>query len=58
MRATNFDGTVPIEVVLVPSSGDRLVYEAELNMITNLAELTVDVEIPANTRTRVWAWTR
>jgi len=58
IRAADFVGNLPIEVVLVPSSGEREVYEADIDMNTDPDEVTVDVEIPVNTRTRVWAWSR
>lgn len=58
VRATDFTGTVPIEVVLVPTSGARTVVQSQINMTTNPAETTVNVTFPVNNRTRVWAWTR
>jgi hypothetical protein len=58
VRATDFTGSVPIDVVLVPSTGPRQVVPAQINMTTNPAQVTVGVNIPANTRTRVYAWTR
>ena len=58
IRGTDFPAAQDIEVVLVPSSGERVVYPAELDMNTNPDEVTVNVEIPVNTRTRVWAWTK
>jgi hypothetical protein len=58
VRATDFAGTLPIEVVLVPTSGPRQVVQAQINMSTNPAQTTVNVTFPVNNRTRVWAWTR
>jgi hypothetical protein len=58
VRATDFTGTLPIEVVLVPTSGPRSVVQAQINMTTNPAQTTVNVTFPVNNRTRVWAWTR
>jgi hypothetical protein len=58
VRATDFTGTVPIEVVLVPASGPRTVVQSQITMTTNPAQATVNVTFPLNNRTRVWAWTR
>ena len=58
VRATDFTGTVPIEIVLVPTSGNRSVVQSQINMTTNPAQTTVNVTFPVNNRTRVWAWTR
>lgn len=58
VRATDFTSTVPIDVVLVPTSGQRTVIPAQINMTTNPAQTTVNVTFPLNNRTRVWAWTR
>jgi hypothetical protein len=58
VRATDFTGMVPIEVVLVPTSGERTVIQTQINMTTNPAQTTVNVTFPTNNRTRVWAWTR
>jgi hypothetical protein len=58
VQAADFTGTVPIEVVLVPASGERSVVQSQINMTTNPAQATVNVTFPVNNRTRVWAWTR
>ena len=58
VRASDFTGTVPIEVVLVPDNGPRQVVLTTINMTTNPAETTVNVTFPVNNRTRVGAWTR
>jgi hypothetical protein len=58
VRASDFTGSVPIDVVLVPTSGPRIVIPAQINMTTNPAQVTVNVIFPVNNRTRVWAWTR
>lgn len=58
VRATDFTGTVPIDVVLVPASGDPTVIPAQITMTSNPAEVSVNVTFPINNRTRVWAWTR
>jgi hypothetical protein len=58
IRARDFSGVVPIEVVLTPSSGEREVVQGQITMSTNPAEATINVTLPVNTRTRVSAWTR
>jgi hypothetical protein len=58
VQARNFTGSVSIEVVLVPASGPRTVKQTQINMSTNPAQVTVNVEIPVNNSTRVEAWTR
>jgi hypothetical protein len=58
VQATDFTGTVPIEVVLVPASGERSVVRTQINATTSPAQTTVNVTFPVNNRTRVWAWTR
>jgi hypothetical protein len=58
VRARDFTGTVPIEVVLVPATGARIVQQSQINMTTNPAEVTLNFTFPVNTRTRVEAWTR
>ena len=58
VRASDFTGTVPIDVVLVPVSGPSTTIPAQINMTTNPAQTTVNVTFPVNNRTRVWAWTR
>jgi hypothetical protein len=58
IRARDFTGVVPVEVVLTPSSGEREVVQGQITMSTNPAEATINVTLPVNTRTRVSAWTR
>jgi hypothetical protein len=58
VRATNFTGPLPIEVVLVPTSGPRQVVQTEINTSANPPEVRVDVDIPVNNRTSIYAWTR
>jgi hypothetical protein len=59
VRATHFTGVVPIDVVLTPDNGDRVVYPAEINMGQgNSAQVAVNVEVPINSITRVEVWTR
>ncbi|MDO8632194.1 MAG: hypothetical protein Q7R41_17055 [Phycisphaerales bacterium] len=56
VRATHFTGVVPIDVVLTPDNGDRVVYPAEINV--SQGDLAVNVEVPINSITRVEVWTR
>ena len=59
VQARNFTGIVPIEVVLTPDMGDRVVYPADINMGSgNLAQATINVQLPVNVNTRINAWTR
>jgi hypothetical protein len=59
VQARNFTGVVPIDVVLTPDNGDRVIYPAEINMGQgNLAQVVVNVEVPINAITRVEVWTR
>ncbi|MEK7710629.1 MAG: hypothetical protein AAB341_01935 [Planctomycetota bacterium] len=57
VRATHFTGVVPIDVVLTPDNGDRVIYPAEINMGQDNHAL-VTVEVPVNVNTRVEVWTR
>lgn len=59
VQAIRFTGVVPIDVVLTPDNGDRVVYPAEINMgQSNVALVVVNVEVPINSITRVEVWTR
>lgn len=59
LQARDFEDIVNVEVVLIPDSGDRLVFEAQIdNRNNNPAVVSVPVQVPANTRTHVHAWTR
>ena len=59
VQARDFSGVVPIEIVLTPDIGDRIVYPADINMSDgNPAQVTVNVDIPVNVRTQIHAWTR
>jgi len=58
VRATDFTGLVPIDVVLTPDNGDRVVYPAQINMVSNPAQVLVNVQVPINAHTRVEVWTR
>ncbi len=59
VQARHFTGVVPIDVVLTPDNGDRVVYPAEINMnLGNPRQIVVNVEVPINSNTRVEVWTR
>ena len=59
VRAHHFTGVVPINVVLTPDNGDRVVYPAEINMSLGDPSLfLVNVDVPINSITRVEVWTR
>lgn len=59
VQAKDFNGIVPISVVLTPDNGDSVIYEAEIdNLTTNPAEVTVNVTLPVNVQTKISAWTR
>jgi hypothetical protein len=57
VRATGFQGQVPIAVVVTPASGNRIIAETEIDMdVSN--EATVNVDLPQNVVVRIHAWTR
>jgi hypothetical protein len=59
VKATDFTGNVPIDVVVVPATGSRQTYQTSIAMNgQQTAQVSVNVEIPANVTTRIWAWTR
>lgn len=59
VQATDFEGLVPVDVVITPDSGERVIYPVQIDM-SNGNPTTVDVvvEIPENVPVRVNAWTR
>jgi len=62
VRARNFVGIVPIRIVATPEHGWRVVVDTEIDM-TNVAlgdpgQISVDIDLPINTPTRIHAWTR
>ena len=59
VQARNFSNSVPISVVLTPTSGDPKVYDAVIdNDMANPAQISVDVQFPVNQLVHVNAWTR
>lgn len=58
VRANDFAGLVPIQIVLSPNSSDRTVYESQIDMsLGNPSEATVGIVVPLNDPTRIHAWT-
>ena len=59
VRARNFGQVVPITVALIPTNGDTVTFDAEIdNGGANPAETTVNVTFPINTATTIQVWTR
>ncbi len=59
IQARDFNGSVPINVVLTPETGVPRVYPVTINnAASNPASITVPVNLPANTLVTVNAWTR
>ena len=58
VQARDFTGIVPIAVVLVPENGPSTEVQDQIDMSEgNPAQTTVDVVVPLNTRTAIYAWT-
>jgi hypothetical protein len=49
---------VPIRIALTPDSGPAVVEDATINMTTNPATVTVNMDFPVNTPTFVQAFTK
>jgi len=59
VQASNFNGVVPIRVVLTPDHGPNSSYDAQIdNTTVNPASVTVPVVVPVNEQVQVNAWTR
>ena len=59
VQARNFNNSVPIEVVLTPQNGPRVVYTNIIdNASENPASVTLNVGLPISTPVTVSAWTR
>ncbi len=59
VQARDFQGVVPISVVLTPDNGTATTYPASIDMSGgNPSSATVNVTFPVNVRTTVNAWTR
>jgi hypothetical protein len=59
VAARDFRQNVPIRVVLTPDNGPSQSFDAEINNTTaNPAEVSVNVNFPANVLTHVHVWTR
>jgi hypothetical protein len=59
VQARNFNAAVPIEVVLTPQNGPRVVYTNVIdNASDNPATVTINLGLPVSTPVTVSAWTR
>lgn len=59
VQATDFEGIVPVDVVITPDSGERVIYPTQIDMSNgNPTSVDVVVEIPENVPVQVNAWTR
>ena len=59
IQARNFGtNAVPIEVALIPDSGEKTTYPAVINNSANPGEVVVPVTVTPNTRVQVQAWIR
>jgi hypothetical protein len=59
VQARNFNAMVPINVVLTPDSGNRMIYPATIdNQASNPGQTTINVTIPVNVLVNINAWTR
>ena len=59
IRAQDFGRNVPIRVTLTPDTGDKRVFDAEVdNTSVNPAVVDVPVTVPVNTLVTVHCWTR
>lgn len=59
LRAENFNSSVPVQVVLTPEQGDRIVYSTTINnLASNPATNVVNIVVPANLVVKINAWTQ
>ncbi len=58
VRTRNFGTKVPVRIVVAPDNGTTQYFDSEVDSTAGNAEKTVNVNIPANTPTKVFAWTR
>ena len=59
VQARDFNAMVPINLVLTPDSGARVIYPATIdNQGSNPAQTTINVTIPVNVVVTINAWTR
>jgi len=58
VRTRNFGTKVPVRIVVAPDNGTTQYFDSEVDSTAGNAEKTVTVNIPANTPTKVFAWTR
>ena len=59
VQARDFNGIVPINLVLTPENGVPTSYPAQIDMSAgNPASTSINITLPVNVRTVVNAWTR
>jgi hypothetical protein len=59
IQGRNFQGLVPLDVVVTPENGSSVIYHITIDMGTNqVAQTNVSVVIPVNTITRINVWTQ
>ena len=59
VQARNFgNAAVPIEVALIPDSGEKTTYPAVIDNSSNPGQISVPVTVTPNTRVQVQAWIR
>jgi len=59
VRARDFNAIIPIEIVLQPESGSRIILEDTIdNIANNPADKVINVTFPTNVATSVNVWTR
>lgn len=59
VRARNFNGTAEVTVVVVPDAGEKASFNLDIaNPGPGAGEATVTVDVPANTISHLYVWTR
>lgn len=59
VQARDFEGLVPIQVIVTPEYGPKSVYDAQLDMNNgNPTQVTVAVDIPAGSYNQIHVWTK
>ena len=59
IQARNFNNAaVPIEVALIPDSGEKTTFQAVIDNSTNPGQVVVPVTVTPNTKVEVQAWIR
>lgn len=58
VRTRNFGTKVPVRIVVAPDNGTTQYFDSEVDNTSGAGEKSITVSIPANTPTKVFAWTR